>query len=1056
MLAITLLGDFSIRIDHAPVTEVSTSRLQSLLAYLLLHKDAPQSRAHLAFLFWPDTSEAQARTNLRNLLHHLRQALPNAGAYIDAGGLSLRWRTGLPLTLDVDAFQSALDAAHQLAHTGGAARRAALEHAVTLYKGDLLPSCYDDWLIPLREELLQTFLTALEQLVALQEEQRDYPAAIFSAGRLLRADPLHEATYRRLIRLHALNGDRAGALRVYHTCSTVLQRELGVEPGAATREAYEHVLGAQTPPPASLPATSVYLPLVGREREWAQMLQAWRGVVAGDGPHVVSLCGEAGIGKTRLAEDLLQWAARQGITTAGARCYAAEGQLAYAPVTAWLRSHPLPSLPDIWLVELARLLPEVLEQQPRLQRPAAFSEAWQRQQLFEALARAVLGVGQPLLLVLDDVQWCDSDTLEWLHFLLRFDGSARLAVVLTYRPEEVATVHPLLSLLESLRLDGQVTELDIPPLDEAATRTLASHVAGADISAETAQLLYRETEGNPLFVVESVHAGLPSRDTATGDGRLPPKVHSVLAARLAQLSPPARELAGLAATIGREFSVALLAQAGGRDDDTLVRELDELWRRRIVRERGAAAYDFSHDKLREVAYGSLSTARRRLLHRLVAQALQALHAADPDTVSRQAAAHYELAGLPGDAVPCYLSAAAAARRVFSNQDAIGLLRRGLALLPQTGAAGRSILSASLWEALADVLELTAQHEPALQAYTNGQACVPGDDRVWLARLQRKEGIALREQRRYADALAACRRGEATLGEAPATAGDDWWTEWIQLQVDRVWAHYWLAQWPDMDALVGKIEPVVRARGGADSRARFLMVSCLVHLRKDRYVVSDQMLADTVEALALSEQAGSLKDRIDQRFEVGFLHLWRRELAQAEADLQAALKLAETSGAAWMRTLSLTYLTVLRRFQGDLAGVEALAARARSAALDSHMPDYVAAATANQAWLAWRHRVLDAAAGHGREALAQWRQSPLVYPFQWLALWPLIAVSLARQAHADAWALSEALLEPAQQRLPDALNDALQSAARAHAAGQSGEAHRHLSLAAAIAENLGYL
>ena len=164
------------------------------------------------------------------------------------------------------------------------------------------------------------------------EEQRDYPAAIRSAQRLLRHDPLHEATYRRLIRLHALNGDRAGALRVYHTCTTVLQRELDVEPSAATREAYEQLLGAESRPSPAAPATTAFSPLVGREREWAQMLRAWRAVAAGGAPHVVMLRGEAGIGKTRLAEELLQWAARQGIASASARCYAAEGELAYAPV----------------------------------------------------------------------------------------------------------------------------------------------------------------------------------------------------------------------------------------------------------------------------------------------------------------------------------------------------------------------------------------------------------------------------------------------------------------------------------------------------------------------------------------------------------------------------------------------------------------------------------------------------------------------------------------------------------------------------------------------------
>jgi len=638
VLTVSLLGDFCIRYDGAPVAGVDTPRLQALLAYLLLHRDAPQSRAHLAFLFWPDTTEAQARTNLRNLLHHLRRALPEADAYLDVGTQTLQWRPAAPLDLDLAALQSALALAERLAHGGDPpSRRQALERVVALYRGDLLPSCYDDWILPEREALRQAALRALERLVQLQEELGDYPAAIAGAQRLLRHDPLHEATYRRLMRLHARNGDRAGALRVYHTCTTVLQRELEVAPGAATRAAYEQLLGAEPRPSPVAPATTGFAALVGREAEWAQILHAWRAAAAGGEPHAVILSGEAGIGKTRLVEDLLQWAGRQGIVAAAARCYAAEGELAYAPVAAWLRAHPPASLPDVWLAEVGRLLPELLARRPDLPRPGALTEAWQRQRLFDALSRAVLDAGRPLLLTIDDLHGCDRDTLDWLHFLLRFDPTARLLVAGAYRPEEVGDGHPLRPWLQALRLEGRVTELELRPLDEAATQALAERIAGVPIAPRAAQLLYRETEGNPLFVVETVRAGLLAagdRERRTGPAAapergpqplpgapgLPPKVRAVLEARLAQLSPAAGELAGLAATIGREFGFRLLAAAAGRDEDLLVRQLDELWQRRIVREHGADAYDFSHDKLRDVAYRRMSAAQRRLLHRQVARA----------------------------------------------------------------------------------------------------------------------------------------------------------------------------------------------------------------------------------------------------------------------------------------------------------------------------------------------------------------------------------------------------------------------------------------------------
>jgi DNA-binding SARP family transcriptional activator len=230
-LNIRLLGDF--RLDHGdtPLTGVNTPRLQSLLAYLLLHRDAPQSRAHLAFQFWPDSTDAQARSNLRTLLHRLRHALPDDATYLNVDAQTVQWHPDAPAAVDVINFEDALAQAED---TDDTTARNALELAANLCGGDLLLSCYDDWILPHRERLRQAHLRALERLTRLLEDHRDYDAAIGHARSILRLDPLHEAATRRLMHLHALKGDRAGALRAYHACATALQRELGVEPSPAT------------------------------------------------------------------------------------------------------------------------------------------------------------------------------------------------------------------------------------------------------------------------------------------------------------------------------------------------------------------------------------------------------------------------------------------------------------------------------------------------------------------------------------------------------------------------------------------------------------------------------------------------------------------------------------------------------------------------------------------------------------------------------------------------------------------------------------------------------
>ncbi|HEX5501668.1 MAG TPA: hypothetical protein VFW96_03545, partial [Thermomicrobiales bacterium] len=340
-----------------------------------------------------------------------------------------------------------------------------------------------------------------------------------------------------------------------------------------------------------------------------------------------------------------------------------------------------------------RIVPELAAGPATAARQESWPEFGQRPRFFEALARAVLAAPRPLLLVLDDLQWCDQETLEWLHYLLRFDPAARLLVVGSARAEELPRQHPLHTLLLHLRATADVMEIVLAPLDAAETAKLAAQVAGGqpDLPIAAITRLFRETGGYPLFVVETVRAG-PGWDApdAPEAGPLPapaarhltPRARAVLAGRLMQLSPAARAFAELAATIGREFTLDLLIAAGNVEADAAVGALDELWHKRIVLTRGVSGYDFTHDMLREVAYAEIGAPQRDLLHRRVAHALETLHAADLDPVSGQLAAHLERAGLAERAIPHYRAAALVAQRVYAHEDAIAMLTRCLALLEQ--------------------------------------------------------------------------------------------------------------------------------------------------------------------------------------------------------------------------------------------------------------------------------------------------------------------------------------------------------------------------------------
>jgi tetratricopeptide (TPR) repeat protein len=345
-----------------------------------------------------------------------------------------------------------------------------------------------------------------------------------------------------------------------------------------------------------------------------------------------------------------------------------------------------------------RIAPELRLEHPELRGVTVPEESWQRHHFFEGLSRAVLASGGPLLLCLDDMQWTDQETLEWLRYLLRFAPAARLLVVASIRSDELRSHEPLQRLLADLRREGQLTEIELEPLSEAEAAAVACDVAGRELNRAEIEHLYAQTEGNPLFVVESVRAGwrgdiapqsaAPSVTRVPGGTSLPPKVHAVISTRLAQLSIPARELAGAAAVIGRAFTFEVLVAVCSRPEAELVPVLEELWQRRIVREQSNGAYDFTHDKLREVAYAGIISPRRRMLHRRAAEVLEEAHVGDPDAVRAQIAAHLAESGQTAAAIVAYHRAAEAAKNLDASEEAIRLFQKALgllALLPENPA-----------------------------------------------------------------------------------------------------------------------------------------------------------------------------------------------------------------------------------------------------------------------------------------------------------------------------------------------------------------------------------
>ena len=257
----------------------------------------------------------------------------------------------------------------------------------------------------------------------------------------------------------------------------------------------------------------------------------------------------------------------------------------------------------------------------------------------------------------------------------------------------------------------------------------------------------------------------------------------------------------------------------------------------------------------------------------------------------------------------------------------------------------------------------------------------------------------------------------------------------------------------MNELAEKARPAVEQYGTPAQRSAIFQGLLLMALRRDRYVVSEETMAHARSSLEAIRESGNLSAIALAQFMFGFSYLCRGELDEADEHLQAALKLAERIGDVVVQSRCLTYLTILYRRSGEIEEVQHYISRALAVATTGKMLEYISTAKANLAWVKWRQGNFSEAQENGRTALEMWQQEPLIYPFQWTALWPMIGVALAQGKVSEAVDYACALLEPSQQRLPDALNVVLEEVIKTWKGGESETAYTYLNQAIELAHEL---
>ncbi len=726
-LTLELLGGFQGRLRDASVPlTLPTRKTQALLAFLALSPGRSHPREKLASLLWGGMREPQARRGLRQSLFMLRKAVGAPALLVDGETVAL---DATSVDVDVVEFERQI--------TEGTP--AALKRAAALYRGELLEGLtlqdapFEEWLLTERERLRELALEVLAKLLRHQRTTETPDAALQTALQLLALDPLQEPVHRTVMRLYVQLGRRPSALRQYQICVGVLQRELTVEPETTTKQLYQEILrqrpshaAADAESPATAHAVSAValapphetlpreLPLVGRETEIDRLRETLNRAWKGHG-QVVVLIGEAGVGKSRLLAELAAEAVARGGRVLVGRCYEAEQILPFAPwVDAFRAGHVaaekavLESLNPLWRTEVARLLPELgVPGHGPGQNPVDY------RQLFESVAQLVrhLVLHQPAVLIVEDLHWGDEMSLRLLSFLGRRLQTWPILVVGTAREEDLPGAPILRRTLGDLARDRHLVEVRLAPLTKEETLTLVRALARLQsneaVTTGLAEQVWLISEGNPFAVVETVRA-LPEGFVVDSSAKLavPKRVRDVIVQHLEALSERSRDLTTVAAVIGREFDFPLLCRSAGLGENEAAESLEELVRRRVLHSVGERL-DFTHDRIREVAYGRLLRERQRVLHARIADSMETLYA---DRLDEQVEriAHHAARGELGEKAVVYLRQAGA--KAFANSahsDALAYFTQALELLGRFApGAARDREELSLRLALGPVLQAT--------------------------------------------------------------------------------------------------------------------------------------------------------------------------------------------------------------------------------------------------------------------------------------------------------------------------------------------------------------
>ncbi|MEX0720934.1 MAG: AAA family ATPase [Balneolaceae bacterium] len=967
-LELHLFGRFQILINDQllPETEIKGRKARTLLKLISHQRNLQMVRDHATDILWSELDADAANAQLYKALHHIRKAFSNhnkeAADWIEITDNLIKITPPGGLVTDVQQFEKA-------ARSGLKDQDVVnLENAVSIYSGDFLPvERYAQWASHPREHYRQLYLDVLTALAFQYEERGELSEAAEKLREALEKEPTLETAHRALMRIFARKRQETRAFHQYDICREILGEELGMSPSSETKKVLDDIREGKFADKKEIEkreragtVTGAASPIIGRVEECARINEVIEQLGAGQGKGLI-ISGEAGIGKTRLVQELIQRVRRKEFPFFVGKTGTKSGNVAYGPFIDLIEDilHDRPDLEDNLPIEFGRLIPGFSgnsEPAPHADKLAAKGYLFAKVQGF--FSKIVND--KPVVLFLENLQDADQGSRELFHYLMQHLKHLPILFVITLRKEEGEAIPEYLSNLQK----HSVEILELAPFTyEEHINLLHQHADDVVIGADSAGHIYHLAEGNPLYAIEllrhytendendpSQHqeqTGITS--TSLVSEKIPASIHYMVEQKLEQLSPPARHLLNIAAVIGRQVPYELLASiwSTGKNGEEvgLFKSLEEVIRFRLLVEHGLD-YSFRHALVQETIYESISEARRQILHRQVAERLMEFVKDADEMPVEQIARHYLGAGEIIKGAGYLKQAGNRAEDAYAHEDALRYYREASEALDQIKNEESIALKYELLERIGDVYRACGKLEKTYGAYEEAISLAEdlSPDNPDLMELHRKMSVA-------AIFRTDIPRSEKHLEKAFKLAGDD------SLLLARLYItkalHLWhLNKLEEAYELAQKAHTQAKANGvkaEISQACEILAMICLplgrweegLKYEKERQIHgwSPEIVVATDAHLCLWEyhvsgeqplqQARNFIEQVSEKatqvgdlrcvavchYALGTMHLWRGDRRQAVDELASSLELHERVGSPAGMAYALARKSVLHTLMG---------------------------------------------------------------------------------------------------------------------------------------------